>query len=66
MNEKVNSNILFRCITCNKNYSSKSSLCNHNKKFHSKPCVVQCNPNVSQCNPNVIQNNVAIINKKYS
>jgi hypothetical protein len=24
----------FQCMKCNKNYSSKSSLCNHNKKFH--------------------------------
>jgi ABC-type antimicrobial peptide transport system permease subunit len=34
MNEKVNlpSNLL--CNICNKYYSSKSSLCNHNKKFH--------------------------------
>jgi len=24
----------FRCIICNKAYSSSSSLCNHNKKFH--------------------------------
>uniref|UniRef100_A0A6C0ED40 C2H2-type domain-containing protein n=1 Tax=viral metagenome TaxID=1070528 RepID=A0A6C0ED40_9ZZZZ len=30
-----NENIkLHRCIICNKNYSSQSSLCNHNKKFH--------------------------------
>jgi hypothetical protein len=24
----------YRCIVCNKSYSSHSSLCNHNKKFH--------------------------------
>ena len=35
MNIKVNIKSLFSCNICNKNYSSKSSLCNHNKKFHS-------------------------------
>ena len=34
MNIKVNNKSLFSCNICNKNYSSKSSLCNHNKKFH--------------------------------
>ena len=35
MNIKVNDKPLFSCNICIKNYSSKSSLCNHNKKFHS-------------------------------
>ncbi len=26
----------YKCKTCNKYYSSKSSLCNHNKKFHNE------------------------------
>ena len=34
MNEKVNNKSIFRCNNCNKNYASKSSLCNHIKKFH--------------------------------
>ena len=34
MNIKVNDNINIRCNICNKKYASKSSLCNHNKKFH--------------------------------
>ena len=34
MNEKVNIHSQFRCIICNKDYASRSSLCNHNKKFH--------------------------------
>ena len=34
MNEKVNIHSENRCILCNKVYSSRSSLCNHNKKFH--------------------------------
>ena len=32
MNEKSE----YHCSICIKNYSSKSSLCNHTKKFHSK------------------------------
>ena len=56
MNLKVNDTSLFSCNICNKNYSSKSSLCNHNKKFHSN-IVIQSNPNVSQCIPIVIPNN---------
>ena len=35
MDIKVNDNI-FSCKICNKDYASKSSLCNHNKKFHNK------------------------------
>ena len=34
MNNKVNNFSSFNCNICNKYYSSKSSLCNHNKKFH--------------------------------
>ncbi len=34
MNIKVNDSSAFSCKICNKNYASKSSLCNHNKKFH--------------------------------
>ena len=34
MDKKVNDKSEFRCNICNKLYSSKSSLCNHNKKFH--------------------------------
>ncbi len=35
MNEKVNSKFIYRCNFCDKIYASASSLCNHNKKFHS-------------------------------
>jgi hypothetical protein len=34
MDKKVNPICYYRCNICNKNYSSKSSLCNHNKRFH--------------------------------
>jgi hypothetical protein len=68
-----NENIkLHRCIICNKNYSSQSSLCNHNKKFH----IINTNLNYNQnnLNNNPINNptNLNIINtdvndhKKYN
>ena len=34
MDEKSEYKKIFRCNICEKNYSSASSLCNHNKKFH--------------------------------
>ena len=34
MDKKVNDKSEYRCISCNKTYSSKSSLCNHTKKYH--------------------------------
>jgi hypothetical protein len=34
MDKQVNDKSHLRCNLCNKYYSSKSSLCNHNKKFH--------------------------------
>jgi hypothetical protein len=36
MNKKVNHNKIFICKICDKKYSSASSLCNHNNKFHSE------------------------------
>ena len=36
MNEKVNNIKINSCNICDKVYASKSSLCNHNKKFHSE------------------------------
>jgi outer membrane protein OmpA-like peptidoglycan-associated protein len=50
MNIKVNDKNTFSCNICNKNYSSKSSLCNHNKKFH--------NPNVVVCSSNEVVSDV--------
>ena len=44
------------CKTCNKNYSSKSSLCNHNKKFHNiMPTNMPTNNNISSINDNIMQ-----------
>ena len=48
MDEKVNNKSEFRCKICNKDYASKSSLCNHNKKFHHND-VSKNIPNVSIC-----------------
>jgi hypothetical protein len=53
MNKKVNESELFRCIICIKDYSSKSSLCNHNKKFHinNNPPYPQKTSKISSKNP---------------
>jgi len=54
MNDKVNENKIFSCNICNKTYSSKSSLYNHNKKYHT---------NKSNINQNII-NYTTIIPQK--
>ena len=48
MSIKVNNTSSFSCNICNKNYSSKSSLCNHNKKFHNNNNL-NCTSNVNNC-----------------
>jgi len=48
MDEIVNNKSEFRCKICNKDYASKSSLCNHIKKFHNND-VSKNIPNVSIC-----------------
>ena len=53
-NSKIHLNE-YRCNVCNKNYSSQSSLCNHNKKFHKKN-VKQNDENVKQNDENVKEN----------
>jgi hypothetical protein len=62
MNEKVNSNTIFSCNLCNKIYSSKSSLCNHNKKVHNELKNNIITPIKPPDNPIVIPTNQ---NKKY-
>jgi hypothetical protein len=37
----------FQCKECDKYYSSASSLCNHNKKFHDKSNISNDKPNIS-------------------
>ena len=46
---------IFRCNICNKKYSSQSSLCNHNKKFHNN--ISQHNNNITQPKNNISQHN---------
>jgi hypothetical protein len=70
MNENNESIKIFRCNICNKNYSSQSSLCNHNKKFHSKLILnSSIIPQESSKLPQeLIENNLICIycNKHYS
>jgi hypothetical protein len=41
MDQKVNYKSELRCNSCNKYYSSKSSLCNHTKKFHNNESLIK-------------------------
>jgi hypothetical protein len=43
MTEKVNFTLMYSCNICNKQYASQSSLCNHNKKFHSNNLLLNIN-----------------------
>jgi hypothetical protein len=54
--KKINKKSEFTCIICNKCYSSQSSLCNHNKKFHTNnntnctsKCTSKCTSNINKC-----------------
>jgi hypothetical protein len=50
MNEKSESIKIFRCNICNKIYACRSSLCNHNKKFHTSDNLYH-NPHDNPYNP---------------
>jgi hypothetical protein len=63
MSENNDSIKLFRCNICNKNYSSQSSICNHNKKFHTNN--IQHNNNITQHNNNITQHNNNINESDY-
>ena len=76
MIKKMNLTQMYTCNICNKEYSSQSSLCNHNKKFH-KQTVSNNNPdipnnklNVSNNTPNIpnnklnVSNNIPIVSNK--
>jgi len=54
MNKKVNSLECNGCKICNKTYASKSSLCNHNKKFHN---LITTNNNFLTTNNNLLTTN---------
>jgi len=58
MNQKVNK--IYKCEKCNKNYSSNSSLCNHNKKFHNIKLIKN---NESQ---NIITKSIENSNNQYN
>jgi hypothetical protein len=51
----------FTCKICNKNYKSKQSLCNHNRRFHKY--TPQNNSNIPQFTSILPQNNSKKINK---
>ena len=57
MAEKVNVKNIFRCNICDKQYSSQSSLCNHNKKFHKCNSLKSSNNNLKKSNDILISSN---------
>jgi len=63
MNNKVNSINTHRCNICNKNYSSKSSLCNHNKKFHDNKHNNNNNNSTFLPHKNTITSHITTLNK---
>jgi hypothetical protein len=72
----VNQKNNFSCNICNKNYASKSSLCNHNKKFHNTKNIENVSKymhnisknmhNVSKINENNEKKNCKFCNKEFS
>jgi hypothetical protein len=60
MIQKVNNKNEYRCIICDKEYASKSSLCNHNKKFHNELKLNIITPTKPPDNPIIVPTN-----KKY-
>ena len=61
MDEKVNNKSEFRCKVCNKEYASKSSLCNHIKKFHNNDVTKMTLPDTN-CDTKMTLNDT----KKYN
>ena len=55
MNEKMNIIKKFSCNICNKLYSSQSSLCNHNKKFHNNN-ILKKSDNILKKSDNIQEN----------
>jgi hypothetical protein len=70
MNKKVNDTSSLRCESCDKFYSSRSSLCNHVKKFHNNNLqnnnFLTTNNNFSTTNNNFLTTNeIKTYNCKY-
>ena len=65
MNKKVNDTNLLRCNCCNKYYSSKSSLCNHNKKFHNNS-LTHKSTIIAQNSTIIAQNSTLIAPNNYN
>jgi hypothetical protein len=65
MNKKMNDNNSVRCNSCNKYYSSKSSLCNHNKKYHSNS-VIPSSTLIAQNSTLIAQNSTLFAPNKYN
>jgi len=57
MNNKVNNKSEFKCNICIKYYSSKSSLCNHNKKFHNESSdnILKSSDNLVKSSDNILK-----------
>lgn len=56
MSQKVNHKSEYRCDICIKYYASRSSLCNHNKKFHNINSIY-CNGKVTESNGKIAESN---------
>jgi hypothetical protein len=63
MNEKSESKNKLYCKLCDKNYKSMSSLCNHNKKFHSKIVSITQSNGINQKNDVIIESPLPENNK---
>ena len=69
MSEKMKNINNFRCKICNKDYSSASSLCNHNKKFHTPqiPSILPLSSSILPQKPsNYLNFECVFCNKKFS
>jgi len=48
----------FKCIECNKLFSSSNSLCNHKKKYHKNEIAIDVKENVKDVKENVKDKNI--------
>jgi len=52
--------MILNCLICNKIYASKSSLCNHNKKYHKNKTTTNISDNVRDISDNVMDKTIQI------